>query len=257
MAIPNKLRGSGRVWVRVFASFVGLVGIVWGFHLLPMFWNEELPARVASKLLQGQPFKAPILEEQVSALEAKEPSFCSPTRLRILLVLQLKLLSTTNSSSDEGGAAATEEELYDTARAALRCTPADSISWLVLFWLDVKAHGLQPKDVNYLRMSYAFGPHEGWIALWRNSMSILVLPRLPDDLKNEVLDEFAKLVDTGQLYQQTVAIFVSAPPAVRARIVEKLRVANSIPRQFFAKDLYDRGIDVDLPGVGKPTRPWQ
>jgi hypothetical protein len=128
---------------------------------------------------------------------------------------------------------------------------------LVLFWLEARTHGLQPNDVNYLRLSYALGPNESWIALWRNRLSILMLPQLPDDLKDEAVDEFVKLVDTGQLYQQTVLIFADAPPAVRNRIVEKLRLTNSIPRQFFARDLHDRGIDVDLPGVGKPTRPWQ
>jgi hypothetical protein len=257
MAIPNKVRGGSRLWVRAFICSVGLIGIVWGCRLIPVFWNEQSPYRVASKLLQGQPFKGQIVAEQVRKLEAEEQYFCSPARLRGVLILRLALLNDAISGSDESATASARGDVNDAARAALRCAPADSFAWLVLFRFDVGAHGLQPNDVTYLRLSYALGPNEGWIALWRNSLSILMLPQLPDDLKDEVIDEFVKLVDTGQFYQQTVSIFANAPPAVRNRIVEKLRLTKSIPHQFFARDLYNRGIDVGLPGGGKPSRPWQ
>ena len=72
-------------------------------------------------------------------------------------------------------------------------------------------------------------------------------------LADDALDEFVKLVDTGQLYQQTAAIFANADPAVQSRIVEHLKSAKAMSRQTFAKVLYDKGLDVNIPGVEMPS----
>jgi len=65
-------------------------------------------------------------------------------------------------------------------------------------------------------------------------------------------------VDTGQLYSETAAIFASAAPAVQSRIVAQFATAKPIPRRNFARMLYNRGLDVTIPGVdSRPARPWQ
>jgi hypothetical protein len=84
-----------------------------------------------------------------------------------------------------------------------------------------------------------------------------VFTQLPENLADDAVNEFVGLVNTGQLYQETATIFTSAAPAAQKRIVTQLKSAGSIQRQIFARTLYDEGVDVDIPGVAKPTRPWQ
>ena len=55
---------------------------------------------------------------------------------------------------------------------------------------------VQAENANYLRLSYALGPNESWIALWRNRLAFSLFERLPTDLSDDALDEFIKLVDT-------------------------------------------------------------
>ena len=144
---------------------------------------------------------------------------------------------------------------YNLLRRALSCAPADPLEWLTLFWLDAGKSWFTPEDGNYLRMSYALGPNEGWIALWRVRLAVALFERLPTDLSNDAIDEFIKLVDTERLYSETATIFASGAPAVQNRIVERLKAAKAIPRQEFARALYDRGFALDIPDVER--RPWQ
>jgi hypothetical protein len=130
--------------------------------------------------------------------------------------------------------------------------------WLTLFWLEVGKHGYDPAYENYLRLSYALGPNEGWIALWRSRISFAVFERLPDDLASHAINEFTTLVETGRLYPETLAIFSNATPATQNRIVERLKTAKAIPRQVFGRMLYDQGLNIAIPGVdATPTRPWR
>ena len=135
---------------------------------------------------------------------------------------------------------------------------ADGFAWLTLFWLEVRKHGYQSKYGNYLRLSYALAPYEGWIALWRSKLAIAVLDQLPDDLSAQALDEFTGLVETERLYPESMAIFASALPGTQARLAERLKTAKPVPRQVFARMLYDSGTDVTIPGVdATPSRPWR
>jgi hypothetical protein len=81
--------------------------------------------------------------------------------------------------------------------------------------------------------------------------------QLPPDLASFAVNDFIKLVNTGQLYAQTAAIFKNASTAAKSRIVEQLKTVNLITRQDFARLLRDNGLEVDIPGVEVPARPWQ
>jgi hypothetical protein len=92
----------------------------------------------------------------------------------------------------------------------------------------------------------------------RSRIAFALFARLPSDLANDAIDDFVKLVDTGQLYSETAAMFANAAPAVQSRIAAHLATAKAIPRRNFARTLYDRGLDVTIPGVdSRPARSWQ
>jgi hypothetical protein len=262
MAIPNETRGA-RVTVyflaRSFIALLGLSAVAWGGFAFPLFWQEVSPDRIAAGLVRGDAFKLQVLLDAAQQAEATERNlFCNPTESHNVVVLRLAILNEAIASTNQSLVESTYSPLYDVTRRALSCVPADSFVWLTLFWLDTSKHGFNPDNANYLRLSYTLGPNEGWIALWRSRIAFALFERLPTDLSDDAIDEFIRLVDTGQLYSETVAIFARAPPAGQSRIVERLKAANPISRQIFARAVHDRGIDVNIPGTSIPELPpWQ
>ena len=243
---------------RTFVCLLGLMAVAWGYHFLPLFWRQTPPNWVATELLRGRTFDDQVLLREVNEVKASEqPLFCDPTALRTMFILRLGILRDAITAADRKLVDLAYSPLDDAARTALTCAPTNSFAWLVLFWLDAAKHRLQPNNVNYLQMSYALAPNEEWIALWRNRLAMAVFTQLPENLADDAVNEFVGLVNTGQLYQETATIFASAAPAAQKRIVTQLKSAGSVQRQIFARTLYDEGVDVDIPGVAKPTRPWQ
>jgi len=256
------MRVTGRtailVLVRVFVLCLGLGAVGWGAYLLPWFWRQAPLNRLASELLRGYVFSGQVLSDKARELEtAESSSFCSPAELHDAEILNVAILNQAIATKDIKRVAAAYLPAYESTRKALLCAPSGSFSWLTLFWLDATQVGVQPNNANYLRLSYSLGPNEGWICLRRNRIVIAAFKQLPADLQNDAIDEFVKLVDTGWAYLDTADIFASAAPEVQTRMIAALKFAKPYPRDVFARTLRDRGIEVKIPGVEAPNRPWQ
>ena len=249
-----------RIALRIVVCGVGVVAIAWGLFFLPLFWQQGPLNRVASQVRQSHPFKRQALLGEASRVEAVErKSFCNPAELRNLVVVHVAILNSNSASAeaDRTPLDAEQAAVDAAAREALSCEPSDPFAWLVLFWIDASKYGVNAKNVHYLRMSYALGPNEGWIALWRNRLAIAAFQQLPSELEDRAVVEFVKLVETGGMYGETASIYASAAPVVQSRIIAELKTAKATPRQVFAATLYDKGFDVDIPGFERPARPWR
>jgi hypothetical protein len=262
MAIHPKIRGRltalTYALTQTFVCLLGLGAIAWGAFLFPLFWQQAQDNRVASEILKGRAFKfQSLLDEARHVAAAEQTSYCNATLLHDAFVVRFAALDRAIVTANQAHIESAYAPLYDATRTALACSPADAFEWLTLFWLEVGKHGYEPDYADYLRMSYALGPNEGWIALWRSRLALALFERLPADLSNDAIEDFINLLDTGQLYPQTVAIFAAATPEAQSRIVDRLKSASAIPRQAFARMLYDKGVEVAIPGTdARPTRPW-
>jgi hypothetical protein len=263
MAIPTlSPRAPHSILARIatctLAWLVAFAAIGWGAYALPRFWQQGPLDHVTSEDLEGQGFAGDTLFQVARDAEAaKQFPFCNPTRLHNLLIIRLAILNGARAVGDQPSVKLDYVPLYLATRAVLSCAPSDSFAWLVLFWLDVSRHGFTSNNAPYLRLSYDLSPNEEWIALWRNSLALSIFSQLPPDLANDAVDEFIKLVNTEELYSQTVQIFAGLAPEAQNRIVGKIDAVKAEPRQIFARMLYDEGIDVAIPGFHKPQRPWQ
>lgn len=247
-----------RFLARVTICVLGLGAVAWGGAVLPLFWQQRPLDRIAAELLQGEAFKSTtLLAEATHEDAATSASFCNPIGLHSAVVVRLAILNQAIAARNSSLVDSDYSQVYGAARRSLACLPADPFVWLTLFWLDASKHGVEPDNENYLRLSYALGPNEGWIALWRTRIAVAFFERLPTDLSDHAIEDFIKLMDTGRLYSETAEIFAKASPATQGRIIEHLNTANVISRQIFARALYDSGIDVNIPGFNKPARPWQ
>lgn len=263
MAIPNKSRGVriAPVYIsaRILVVLLGLGAVAWGCSVLPLFRQQAPLNRVATELLGGRAFKLQTLSDQAQqAAPNMRSSFCSPTELHNWVVVRAAILEKAIATGREALVKSAYTALFKLARTAASCSPANSYVWLTLFRLDAGKNGLTPQNANYLRLSYAVGPNEGWIAFWRVQFALALFDRLPNDLADAAIGDFVKLVDTQELYQQTAEIFSRATPAAQRRIIDHLETADATARQMFARALYDKGLDVKIPDTIIPgLRPWE
>jgi hypothetical protein len=263
MAIPSDIISSKpftaatqQLLLRTIAVTLGAFGIIWGVLLLPRFWQAASLNHVAAEIVQGHVFTPKAMaQEALLAEPVLSMPLCNPTELHNAVVLHVAMLSLAkkNQSVEQSYV-----PLYELGRSALACAPNDGFTWLTLFWLDAGKRGLRPENLAYLRLSYEVSPNEGWIAIWRNRLVMRIFDRLSPELANKALDEFVRLLDSRQLYDEMASIFESTPADVQQRIVQQLRVASPFSRQIFARVLYDRGLDVTIPDTTIPgLRSWE
>ena len=113
---------------------------------------------------------------------------------------------------------------------------------------------LKPDLLKYLRLSYRLGPHEGWIVLKRNPLAFAAFQQLPPDLREAAINEFAAMVRDSQFSDQAAEILIGPAWPERELILSRLTRLSDSDRRRFADELYRRGYDLNLPGVGLAPR---
>jgi hypothetical protein len=252
-------RASSAAFIVISVRVLGVAAIMWGGLVLPSIWQQGPLGKLAAEILEGQVFRRQALLAQDRRLEAVERSLlCNPVEMHNAVIVRLAMFEGAIRDGNQAGAESAYSALHDAATNALACVPSDAFAWLALFWLDVGRRGLSAANAEYLRLSYALAPNEGWIALWRNRLALSMFEQLPADLSDDALEEFVRLVDTGRLYSETATIFAKAGLSAKNRIVERLAKADATSRALFARTLYDMGLDVEIPNTTIPgLRSWE
>jgi hypothetical protein len=266
MAIRNNLLFSKRframaqrlLW-RTIAITLGAFGIIWGVLLLPRFLQAASLNHMATEFVQGHVFTQKAMAQVALQVEPElSLPLCNPAELHNAVVLHLAMLNDSLAKKDQSLVEQSYAPLYGLGRNALACAPSDGFTWLTLFWIDAEKRGVGRENLAYLRLSYEVSPNEGWIAIWRNRLAMTMFDRLPSELANKALDEFVRLLDSSQLYDEMASIFESIPADVQQRVVQQLRGASPLSRQIFARVLYDRGLDIKIPETAIPgLRSWE
>lgn len=240
---------------RTVLAILGCAAVTWGIYALPIFSRQMPIERVATHVLEGDPFKSGVLAKlmpHVEAAEWAEP--CSPAVMRSAAVIQTRMAEQAIVDGDDIDTQLSV--LRDSIRGSLACSPSDPFLWVVLYWVETNRNGFQPDYLKYLRLSYQLGPNEGWIALKRNGYAFAIFQQLPPDLAQMAIKEFAKLLDTG-FYEEAVAIFIGPGWRERAILLPRLKDVAERHRKVFSSLLYKLGYDVDVPGImHKDPRPW-
>jgi hypothetical protein len=241
--------GKGQiVFLRILVVVLGCVGITWGLFAFPIFQTQSPLERIASHIIRGDPYKreeltnlAPILEKIQMAAE------CRSGALRSAAIIQLRILE---SSPDNVGSVSSAGKIAaerDAIIRSLSCSPADPFLWLVLFGLDHNENNLTQRQLDYLRLSYQLGPNEGWISLKRNPIVIGLFQVMPEDLKEAALREFSGIVEIS--YTQASKILTGPGWPIHDILLARLGGVDERTRKALAKDLYENGYDVSVPGI--------
>jgi hypothetical protein len=245
------------VVVRLCVVVPGVFALIWGASTLPTFWQQTALERTANRIVAGQPFKTEALETLIpNAKTAESASYCHASELHSAVIIRLRLVEQALSEDELSSIDSQLTAIRASIGRSLACWPSDSFLWMALYWVETIREGFRLSHVKYLRLSYLWGPNEGWIAEKRNGISLAVFERLPPDLAEIVLEEFAKLLKSG-FYDQTIAILTGPGWSERDKILPRLKQVATPNREEFARALYRLGYDVNVPGVAAPDpRPW-
>jgi hypothetical protein len=234
---------------------LGSVAVAWGLYALPVYARQASIERVATHVIGGDPFRPEVLAATMPQVEAAEQAEqCRPDAMRSAAMIRTRVAEQAIVDGEDIDASL--RALRNSIRRSLTCSPTDPFLWVVLYWEECIERGFQPNYLEYLRLSYRLGPNEGWIALRRSGLTLAVFSRLPPDLAEMAIEEFAGLLDSG-FYDQTVAIITGPGWRERDLLLPRLRGVIQRNRDTFAKKLYTLGYDVNVPGITLPEpRPW-
>jgi hypothetical protein len=243
---------------RLFAVSLGLAAIAWGVATFPLFWSQLSIERTAAAIADRNAFKPHSLDPLLPAIERIEQSrYCRPEAVRSAAMIRLQLAEEAVTNAQRDAIDARLDALQATILKSLACAPSDPFLWMILTWLDQTRQGFRPQQLTYLRLSYQLGPYEGWIADRRNRLALSIFWRLPPDLADAAVREFAAMVDS-QFYEDAIALLTGPGWPLRDRLLAGLTNSDVHQREEFAKELYGKGYDLAVPGIAQPAhqRPW-
>ncbi len=243
--------------VHIYLIALGVSATLWAFQVFPASWHDPAIERMAGQIIAGQIYKISDLIELVPSIEKIQlNTLCRPASLRSAAVVRLRLTEESIKTGDRPNISKTLDELIVSVRNSLKCAPSDPFLWLVLYWAENTRFGIDSRYLNYLRLSYALGPYEGWVALKRSQFALAAFEQLPPEVAEQALNEFVGLVNSG-FYQETAELLVGPGWHIREKILPRLITIAARHRVEFEKAVYQLGQSVDVPGIDRPeARPW-
>lgn len=242
---------------RVIVGGFSVVVLAWAIFIAPMLWSQSPIENIAKNIIAGDSFKIESLTSINTAFSDLEKApVARGSTLSARAVLNLRLLEMAIGRGDQKGLDRLMNETSELIRRSLVDSPADSFLWTVLFWLENTRNGFNRAYLEYLKMSYMVGPNEGWVAVKRNRFALAVFSSLTPDISENAVGEFSRLVRSN--YSGAAADILEGPGwPIREALLAGLKNVDEINRQSFARLIYRRGFDLEVPGVGRPDwRPW-
>jgi hypothetical protein len=242
---------------RVFTVLLGLAAVTWGAATFPIFWSQLPIERTAAAIVDRETFNPHSLDPLLPTVNQIEQSgYCRPEAVRSAAIIRLRFAEEAIASADRMAIDERLSALQDAIRGSLACAPSDPFLWMILAWLDQTRQGFLPEQLTYLRLSYQVGPYEGWIADKRNRLSLSIFGRLPPDLADAAVREFAGMVNS-HFYAEAISILTGPGWPIHDRLLASLKDIDMHQREEFAKQLYSTGHDVVVPGIAPhDPRPW-
>jgi hypothetical protein len=229
---------------RIFAIILGCIAIFWGLETFPIFWQQALMERTASRIIRGDQYKIETLLRQMPVVEAAEKSTrCDPRALWSGAIIRLRIAEQNAFDVQQ------IKSLDNSIRTSLSCSPSDPFLWLALYWEAVTKKSFQQDYQNYLRMSYRLGPNEGWVALKRNTIVFINMDGLPNDLVDDGFSEFIRLLKSRNFFTEAASILVGPAWRVRDQVLSRLSELSERDREDFAQVLQSKGYDLPIPGI--------
>ncbi|MBR1133798.1 hypothetical protein [Bradyrhizobium iriomotense] len=209
---------------------------------------------LAARLSRGENYDNEVLERIASRYEDTSGVFCDARQRRNLLLINLRLLSNHLESGGIGSLDASLQNVTHSAKQLIACSPSESIAWLALYWVEIRAAGFGPTAISYLTQSYHFGPHEIWVQLFRAPLALRAYGFLPDDLKRQTRSDFDDIVG-ARLFPTAVLMYQAASQATQAVLLEGMCDDPIEVRLIFRRFAESRGLRIAHACFAEPDKP--
>ena len=179
---------------------------------------------------------------------------CRPIALWSTAIIRIRMfeLARLDNERSESTKLPQYQAMIDSIRRSLACSVSDPFLWLVQYWAGNTQTGTKSDYWKYLEMSYRLGPNEGWVALKRSPIAFAHYKSLPSDLKVDAVAELMSLINS-EFYQQAADIIGGPARPFWNEIVPHLLTLHPRNREAFAKVVYDRDLQVKIPGILPPS----
>ena len=243
------------VVVRVVVVTFALASLGWTWFVAPTLWYQAPMSQMARKVVGGEQYQPGFFVDFADVTQRSlRQEICEPVARRTLAVVRLRLAEEAISAGDNSRIRQTQSDLEAALLGALDCAPADPLLWLGLFWLQNNTRALQQDNFQALRLSYRFGPNEGWLALRRSRFALAVYPALPEDLKRRAVDEFVQLVKSNFI-PDAADIIIGPGRPISGTLLSHLEGIDLAKLRYLAWILDGRDFEARIPGVEVKTRP--
>lgn len=235
--------------IRASVMLCGAGAIVWSIFAFPTFTRGGALAVDVQRVLNGEQYSSAQLSALRDELSASQDRPLRPSVRSNLAIIRLRLVEEDIAAGRYKPDAAGLGGLAGSIDAMLSDTPTDAFLWLTKFWLPIQQSDSAAADFNLLRTSYLMGPNEVWIALRRNPVALSLFARMPDDLADRSIREFAGLVRSG-LYSDAASILAGPGLPIGQRLLDGLAPVDDVSRHRFAKVLEAKDVQgFTIPGV--------
>jgi hypothetical protein len=244
-------------FVRVFIIVLGAAAFAWALVMMPAFQQQASIERIARHIIRGETYSSDFLERRIADVKAADNAFdCHPIASWSAAIIRTRMAENVRRARKPIEAKQITD-LDNSIRRSISCSPAEPFLWLVLYWAENVKDKLRPQHLKYLELSYQLGPNEGWIALKRNPLGFENYDELSPGLRADVISEFLRLIKGG--FSEQAADILQGPAwRLRDILIPDLASLPLQDREIFSRAMYNRGIDVRVPGVRRPqSRPWQ
>lgn len=245
-----------RVAARSVVSCLGAVAVAWASVAIPIFRRDAPLEQIAHRIIDGESYGREALKGVSTRLsELSTDQSCHAIALWSAAVIRLRLYEQSLATKEWLESPGQDrQELKRSITRSLSCSPAEPLLWLVMYRL---ARGTGAEINNQalvdLRLSYSFGPNEGWVALKRSPIVFSDYVHLPLDIRRLAIAEFVGLIES-RFYSSAADIFAGPAWPARDAILNDLSHAPRRDLEIFARLIYDRGLQVTFPGIPVPRR---
>ena len=240
-----------------FALAAAIIAVAWSVSAGPYLWRAKPVWTFSNRVLEGNSFPIPSLQRAKRFADAIGEIYpCHADTIEAQAVLDTRLAEEALGSGRVLAYDGLRAEAETQARRVLSCAPTRAYFWLLLFWFDNSAKGLDPATLPLLEMSYRRAPYEAWIAHKRSWLAVPLWDQLPPDFQRRVELEFVELIDNS-FFTDAFLIYMRGTLAFREKVKPLIARLPITQQAQFVRAAYRFNYLIDGLKVPPPERrPW-
>jgi hypothetical protein len=254
----NAPRGIRFGVIRTLIAAFGICSIAWAVFSIDANRGQAPLGGAVDAILKGEAFDSETLSQFGRQLGSEPADRLRPAALYDLAVIRLRLLEIELNNGPPQAESPDFAELEAALAAALSKDPSNSFLWFVDYWLSRVRPDETGHRIASLRMSYAMGPNEAWIAQRRNPVALENFSTLPPDMAEQAVSEFVRLVKS-RLYADATNILTGSGWPLHEKLLSRLASLDEVDRHAMSRELSKKEIDgASVPGIPneRSSRPF-